>query len=204
MSMDTRLAAAVVHDIKNALGVLEGMLAALAQQPTREQAGSAQEMCATLRERLIGFLTLYKASSQGLKPRVDAVNPEDFLNAVVRDNPSGRPDLKITIQAEGMPVLGFFDENLAGLAIAAALQNAVRFARSAIEIGCTMDSSGELVFTVRDDGPGLGAQEAKPSTGLGTALCTAIAEAHRKGGRCGAVTLEDHPAGGAVFTLRLP
>ncbi|OWW21478.1 sensor histidine kinase [Noviherbaspirillum denitrificans] len=202
--MDTRLAAAVVHDIKNALGVLEGMLAELAQQPTREQAGSAQAMCATLHERLIGFLTLYKASSQGLKARVDAVNPEDFLKAVIRDNPSGRADLKINIQAEGMPVLGFFDENLVGLAISAALQNAARFARTTIDVGCAMDPSGDLAFTVRDDGPGLGAKEDKPSTGLGTALCTAIAEAHRKGDRIGSVTLEDHSGGGAVFTLRLP
>ncbi|WP_420473830.1 sensor histidine kinase [Noviherbaspirillum sp. ST9] len=202
--MDTELTAAVVHDIKNALGVLEGMLAGLVQEPTREQAVSAQDMCTSLRERLIGFLTLYKASSQGLVARIDAVNPEDFLNAVVRDNPSGRAELKVTVNTQDMPVLGFFDENLVGLAMAAALQNATRFARSAIELGCVTEASGELVFSVRDDGPGLGAQENKPSTGLGTALCAAIAQAHQKGGRHGTVSLQDHQQGGALFTLRLP
>ncbi|HZW22817.1 sensor histidine kinase [Noviherbaspirillum sp.] len=202
--MDTRLAAAVVHDIKNALGVLEGTLAALAQAPSREQAETAQGMCSTLRDRLIGFLTLYKASSQGLVARIDAMNPEDFLNAVVRDNPTGRPELTVAVDARDMPVLGFFDENLVGLALAAALQNAARFARSRVELRCSMDDSGTLAFTVRDDGPGLGAQEDKPSTGLGTALCAAIAQAHRKGERCGMVSLKDHPQGGALFTLRLP
>jgi K+-sensing histidine kinase KdpD len=202
--MDTKLSAAVVHDIKNALGVLEGMLGALVQEPTREQAETAQEMCSGLRDRLIGFLTLYKASSQGLVARVDATNPEDFLNTVVRDNPSARPELKVIVNTQAMPVLGFFDENLVGLAIGAALQNAGRFARSTIELGCVMEESGELVFTVRDDGPGLGTQEDKPSTGLGTALCAAIAEAHRKGERHGSVSLQDHAQGGALFTLRLP
>lgn len=202
--MDNRLAAAVVHDIKNALGVLEGKLAELAQQPTREQAASAQEMCASLRDRMIGFLTLYKASSQGLVPNVEALNPEDFLNAVVRDNPCGRPELNVLVNTKDMPVIGFFDENLVGLAIGAALQNASRFARSTIELGCVPDPAGGLVFSVRDDGPGLGAKEEKPSTGLGTALCCAIAEAHRKAGRTGSVSLQDHARGGALFSLHLP
>lgn len=202
--MDTKLAAAVVHDIKNALGVLDGMLQELTVQPTKEQAASAQEMCSTLRDRLIGFLTLYKASSQGLTARIDAMNPEDFLNAVVRENATGRPDLEVVVNPDGMPVLGFFDENLVGLALGAALQNATRFARSRAEIRCAMEASGELVFTIRDDGPGLGAKEEKPSTGLGMALCETIAQAHRKGERTGSVSLDDHPQGGALFTLRLP
>lgn len=205
--MDTRLAAAVVHDIKNTLGVLEGMLQELTLHPSKEQATMAQEMCSALRDRLIGFLTLYKASSQGLSAQVDAMNPEDFLHALVRENVTGRPELKVIVNTQGMPVLGFFDENLVGLALAAALQNATRFARSAVELGCVMapgEPGGDLVFTVRDDGPGLGAKEEKPSTGLGMALCAVIAQAHRKGEKSGSVSLQDHPAGGAVFTLRLP
>lgn len=202
--MDNRLAAAVVHDIKNELGVLEGMLQALTQDPMREQAASAQEMCSMLRERLIGFLTLYKASSQGLTASIDATNPEDFLKGLVREYGAGRPDLSVQVRTKDMPVLGFFDENLVGLALGAALQNAMRFARSTIEIGCTIEPDGELVFSVRDDGPGLGTKEEKPSTGLGMALCAAIAQAHRKGDRSGSVQLQDGSQGGAVFTLRLP
>jgi K+-sensing histidine kinase KdpD len=204
MTMDNRLAAAVVHDIKNSLGVLEGMLQTLALDPTREQAASAQEMCSSLRERLIGFLTLYKASSQGLTASVDAMNPEDFLKGLVREYGAGRPDLSVQVQTRDMPVLGFFDEHLVGLALGAALQNAMRFARSAIEIGCTIEPDGDLMFTVHDDGPGLGTKEEKPSTGLGMALCEAIAQAHRKGGRSGSVLLQDASQGGAVFTMRLP
>lgn len=202
--MDIKLAAAIVHDIKNALGVLEGELHGMTVNPTSEQAVQAHGTCAGLRDKLIGFLTLYKASSQGLSARVEAVNPEDFLNGLVRNRANARPELRISVDTQDMPVLGFFDENLIGLALEAALQNATRFARSIIDIGCRKDGAGYLVFTIRDDGTGLGTKEEKPSTGLGMELCTAIAQAHCKGDKKGSVSLEDHAEGGAIFLLRLP
>ncbi len=202
--MDIKLAAVIVHDIKNALGVLEGELHDLTVNPTREQAVVAHETCTDLRDKLIGFLTLYKASSQGLSTRVEAVNPEDFLSGLIRNRANARPELRVSINTQNMPVLGFFDENLVGLALEAALQNATRFARSIIEIGCTKDDEGYLVFAIRDDGAGLGTQEEKPSTGLGMELCGAIAQAHCKGDKKGGVALDNHPQGGAVFQLRVP
>ena len=202
--MDIQLAAAIVHDIKNALGVLEGELRDMTSSPTSEQAVHAHETCTGLRDKLIGFLTLYKASSQGLSARVEAINPEDFLDGLVRHRANARPELRLSVHTQDMPVLGFFDENLVGLALEAALQNATRFARSAVEIGCGKDSEGYLLFTIRDDGDGLGAKEEKPSTGLGMELCMAIAQAHCKGDRTGSVSLADHPEGGAVFRMRLP
>lgn len=202
--MDIKLAAAIVHDIKNALGVLEGELLNMTSEPTRERAVSAHGNCTMLRERLIGFLTLYKASSQGLHAQVEALSPEDFLRALVRESTASQAGIDISVNVQGMPVLGFFDEHLVGLALEAALQNAARFARSAIEIGCTGEEGGGLVFSVRDDGPGLGAKEDKPSTGLGMELCQAIAQAHRRGDQCGSVSLQNHADGGAVFTLHLP
>lgn len=202
--MNPQLAAVIVHDLKNALGVLDGELHRMIDEPTRPMAEQAQRTCASLRDKLIGFLTLYKASSQGLKPRVEAVSPEDFLNALVREHAGGGPDLVVSIDARDMPQLGFFDEHLVGLALEAALQNATRFARSTIVIACTKDASGDLLFSIRDDGPGLGATEATPSTGLGMALCAAIAQAHRNGEREGGVSLHNGTDGGAVFTMRLP
>ncbi|HJV85953.1 MAG TPA: HAMP domain-containing sensor histidine kinase [Noviherbaspirillum sp.] len=202
--MDIKLAAVIIHDIKNALGVLEGELEDMTRSPTREQALLAHETCTSLHEKLIGFLTLYKASSQGLNARIEPVNPEDFLNGLLRVHAGGRPELRVTIDRRDMPILGFFDENLVGLALEAALQNATRFARTCIEIGCVKDDAGYLAFTVRDDGSGLGTKEEKPSTGLGMELCRAIAQAHRKGDQCGSVSLGNRPEGGAEFRLRVP
>lgn len=201
--MDAKLAAMIVHDLKNALGALEGELHGLTTELQHELALHAYQTCVSLREKLIGFLTLYKASSQGLSARIEAVSPEDFLRALLKHSTAGRPDLRILLDTTDMPALGFFDENLVGLALEAALQNATRFARSSIVVGCT-NRSGTLVFTIRDDGPGLGTKEDTPSTGLGMELCEAIAKAHCKGEMRGTAVLANAPEGGAWFELRLP
>jgi K+-sensing histidine kinase KdpD len=201
--MDAKLAALVLHDVKNALGVLEGMLGELARNETGGQAAQAHRNCIALREKLIGFLTLYKASSQGLLANIEAVGPEDFLRSIIRERVALEESCPVSMASGPMPMLGFFDEHLVGLALQAALQNAGRFAKSAIHIGCCRDNN-DLVFFVRDDGPGLGTQEAQPSTGLGMELCKTVAEAHRKDGRTGTVSICNQPGGGALFELRLP
>lgn len=202
--MDAKIAAVIVHDIKNALGILEGELQQLTVNTDREQAMQAHATCVSLRDKLIGFLTLYKASSQGLLARIESLSPEDFLNALVKQHVGSRANVHIVVETNDMPVLGFFDEHLVGLALEAALQNATRFARSTIWVGCRASANGGLLFTVRDDGDGLGAKDATPSTGLGIELCRAIADAHRNGDRSGSVVLDNAPEGGAIFTLYLP
>lgn len=201
--MDARLAAIIVHDLKNALGALEGELHALTTELQHDLAQHAHLTCVALREKLIGFLTLYKASSQGLSARIEAVNPEDFLVALLEQSSAGSSGLRISLDTADMPALGFFDENLVGLALEAALQNAARFARTSIVVACTKDAE-ELVFAIRDDGPGLGTKEDAPSTGLGMELCAAIAVAHNKGEKKGSAMLGNRSEGGALFELRLP
>jgi signal transduction histidine kinase len=201
--MDSRLAAIIVHDIKNALAVLEGELRQVVAAPEREGALHAHSTCLTLQDKLIGFLTLYKASSEGLVARIDAYCPEDFLRALVPQVSVIKPGITVSINTDDMPVVGFFDENLVALALEAALQNAMRFARSAIDLSCRQQD-GALVFTLRDDGAGIGAKEETTSTGLGMNLCNAIAEAHSKSGKRGRAVLADHPGGGALFELWLP
>lgn len=201
--MNAQLTAIIVHDLKNALGALEGELAGLASEPDRERAVHAHASCVELRDRLIGFLTLYKASAQGLTARAEAVSPDDFLRELLRHHATSRPDLRVSIDDRDMPAIAFFDEHLVGLALDAALQNTMRFARTTIEIGCRKNDGG-IAFTIQDDGAGLTAKEEKPSTGLGMALCAAIADAHCNETHRGSVALENGAGGGALFTLQLP
>lgn len=201
--MNPQLSAIIVHDLKNELGVLEGRLTALTVDLDQEHALQAHASCVALREKMIAFLTLYKAAERGLNPRIEAVNPEDFLKELIRNHSSLRPELKLMINSDAMPAIAFFDEHLVGLALDAALQNATRFAKSSIEVACSK-TAGEIVFTVRDDGPGPGATEEQTSTGLGMALCAAIAEAHSNDDRHGSVHLNTLADGGALFTMRLP
>lgn len=201
--MDPKLAAIIIHDIKNSLGVLEGELRRLSDDVPRAQ--QAHVTCLALQEKLIAFLTLYKADSQGLRAQVEAVSPLDFLEALAREQAVSRSsEIALTVDESDMPVIGFFDEHLVALALEAALQNAGRFARTRIVLGCRKHPEGGVIFTVRDDGPGIGSQEKKPSTGLGMDLCNAIATAHNKETRHGEARLSNHPDGGALFELCLP
>jgi signal transduction histidine kinase len=201
--MDPKLAAIIVHDIKNALAVLEGELRQMADAPDQSRAGHAHEICLNLQDKLVGFLTLYKASTQGLAADIQALAPEDFLVALIRQLSVARPDVALSVDKAGMPAVAFFDENLVTLALEAALQNALRFARSRIEVGC-VQRDGYLVFTVQDDGPGVGTKEKTASTGLGMDLCNVIAAAHVRGDAGGVAVLSNSAGGGALFELRLP
>ncbi|RXZ36133.1 sensor histidine kinase [Oxalobacteraceae bacterium CAVE-383] len=205
--MDPKLSAIIVHDIKNALAILEGELRqltdALGDKPERAQAGRAHTVCLNLQDKLIGFLTLYKASSQGLVAQIEDVSPHDFLDELIASSNIARAGITLALSPAAMPAVAFFDENLVTLALEAALQNAIRFARSRIEIGCT-ERDGLLVFSVRDDGPGIGTKEKIASTGLGMDLCNVIAAAHARDGSHGVAVLGNHPGGGALFELRLP
>lgn len=202
--MDPKLAAIIIHDIKNSLGVLEGELRRLSDDVPRVQ--QAHVTCLALQEKLIAFLTLYKADSQGLRAQVEAVSPLDFLQALLSEHASNRNGngVEIEVDDSGMPIIAFFDEHLVALALEAALQNASRFARTRIAVGCHKNPAGGVIFTVRDDGPGIGTQEKKQSTGLGMDLCNAIATAHNKENQHGEARLSNHPDGGALFELCLP
>ncbi|RBA24265.1 sensor histidine kinase [Herminiimonas fonticola] len=205
--MSPQLTAVIVHDLKNALGALEGQLSALTADLDHALAKQAHMSCIALREKLTGFLTLYKASEHGLNARIEAVSPDDFLQALIRHHPVvhsvERPAKQISINDDDMPTIAFFDEHLVGMALDAALQNALRFAKSEISIACAK-RDGYIVFTIQDDGPGLGTTEEKQSTGLGMALCEAIARAHQNEDRHGSTHLKTLANGGALFTLRLP
>ncbi|MHB1300432.1 MAG: sensor histidine kinase [Burkholderiales bacterium] len=197
--MDEKLTAAVVHDMKNALGVLEGQLAILCQN--NPEVAASHALCTSLRQKLIGFLTLYKGE---MTARISDVCPEDFL-AEVRDLvflPPDAPEIEMTV-SPNTPVIWFFDERLIQLALEAAIQNALRFARSRISLGARREGDF-LVFSVRDDGPGLGTVEEMPSTGLGTELCRTIAGAHVREGVKGHVSLANAAEGGALFEIWLP
>ena len=94
--------------------------------------------------------------------------------------------------------------------------NAIRYARSRVVIDIGLDQ-GDVVLTVVDDGPGLGAVDpdalferfyradmartpdgTQGGTGLGLSIVRALAQAHG-----GSAIAENDPSGGARFTVRL-
>jgi signal transduction histidine kinase len=201
------LIATVVHDLKNALGVLvqelESLQRAAAGGPLASETSHAHGIANELSARLIAFLTVHRAQSTGLTAATRDHNPDDFLNEVLAGLvlPQSAPAV-IVEPSHDAPAFWFFDAYLTRLALEAAIQNAVRFARSQIQLRAR-EQDGWLVLSVEDDGPGLGAV-GTPSTGLGTELCRSIAAAHVNAGKKGKVVLENRSEGGARFEIWLP
>jgi len=216
--MEQAISALVIHDIKNSLALLEADLEELnhrADMP--EEAHKAYQRCIELKGRLINFLTLYKHEHAGLKANFALVEVQEFLEDMISGSQSvamgskhghaievSVADDRIRIAAEVRHQgVASFDEYLVDVALESALNNAVRYAASRVDIWYEQEV-GRVKFFVLDDGPGLKAPPAgnpatPSSTGLGLALCNAVTEAH--GG--GSVSLTSAPGDGALFALEL-
>lgn len=205
--------ALIAHDLKNALGGLEAELSALSEAPTVERAQNAHLHCGDLRREFVNFLTLYGAETEGLRALCDDESPLELLQALrqswlQRLARTGSP-LSIVIEgADLAPPFWYFDRRLVQLALDAVIHNATRFARRQIRLSVCVNEHAEgreLVWIIRDDGPGLSQDSAcAHATGLGTSLCEAVAMAHTLGGRQGRVGLQSRPEGGALFEMHLP
>lgn len=210
----------VAHDLKNALGTLEAQLERLTAEPDPALAREAHRRCRDLRRRLVMLLTVQRGEADGALPCWPTdEDPLDLLRAAARDAAESAaatgpgPAPRIDVDPAGAPPFWTLDPRLVRLALDAALDNARRFARARIVLQAAVDD-GRLVLAVLDDGPGPAATgaagDAPHGTGLGTALCRAVAQAHVAGDRTGDVGLDDHglpgPDGrpGGRFRLRLP
>jgi signal transduction histidine kinase len=207
--MEAESFALIAHDLKNALGSLEGELESLIDDPSPVMVHSAYMHCTELRRQFIQFLTVYGAR-EALHARCEDESPIELLEALHRMGQIRRlstpnaPKVALRID-EGAPAFWFFDRRLVQLALEAAFHNASRFAKTVVTTSLR-EEDGYLVFMVDDDGPGLGAHDpSKHSTGLGTELCESVANVHHCGDRRGKVKLLNRPdGGGARFELWLP
>ena len=132
-------------------------------------------------------------------------SPAAFLASLAQlaSRPEGAP-LQLVLTPPPPP-FWYFDARLVRLALEAALHNAWRFARTQVWLSAQAQAGG-LSLVVEDDGAGLGAKDpsAQSSTGLGMALCAAVARAHRREALAGRVSLAPRAGGGTRFELWLP
>jgi signal transduction histidine kinase len=215
----SQILALIAHDLKNALGGLEGELERLRDAPDAAAATQAHAHCQGLREQFVQFLTLYGAEQGQLRALCEDESPQGLLDHMCvrwRQRLSLAPHpLEITVEVPcDPPPFWYLDVRLVHMALDAAIHNASRFARNRITLSCAQQDADDhrwLALTVADDGPGLGAandHDRDHATGLGSALCQAIAEAHVLG-RCRGRTLlgpldAQSPGLGTRFVLSLP
>jgi signal transduction histidine kinase len=194
------------HDLKNQLGGLESRLLALNDSLPHPDVAEALAHCQALRQEWVAYLTVYAAQTEGLVAVLSDESPADLLQATARRQtlPAGLT-LQVTA-GEDLPGFAFVDPRLLRLALDAALHNAQRFARSTITLAARAQGGGVL-WTIEDDGPGpQGGSDnsSDTATGLGLALCEAVAQAHHRGEQRGWSRLSAMSTGGARFELWLP
>lgn len=200
------LYAAVVHDVKNQLAELALRLG--------ERSDAQREMVITLNaaRRLSEMLLVYRQEQEQLRVNSDSVDAGDFLAIVAAEYRELFPDLEIDIDDAKAPAFTFFDDALVRMALANAMHNACRAARSRVKL-TAYEQNKMLVLQVTDDGEGYPESVLRhggesPSvvsgrgTGLGLYLARKIAALHCLDNRCGRIELSNEA--GAVFRMFLP
>jgi len=208
------LYAALIHELKNELGLLSMALEAIPRHEVRHDAAvdAAQLQCQGVIERLQQALLVYKSANQPIHPVLDAWSPQDVVNEIAdRARALARGRLRVeSAVAPQVPEIGFFDRDLVEMALVNAVHNCLRYAQSRIRIEADMLEGG-LAFIVRDDSPGYpeailngeaGSGALSAGTGLGLQFSRLIAQGHDNRGRRGELRLSNDA--GAVFCLLLP
>lgn len=217
MNIDsTDMYAALMHELKNNLGLLTMTLDAIPLRGDVEHDGrldDARLLCQRSIERLRQALLIYKAGNRELHPVLDAYSPLDILRELHDTAQSLARDRLVveTLAGDRVPQIGFFDRSLVLMAMTNALHNSLAHARSRIRVEADM-VDGCLAFSVRDDSAGYpehilayghgGTDYALSGTGLGLKFARLIAEVHENQGRIGELRLFNE--NGAVFRLILP
>lgn len=212
----TEFYAALIHELKNSLGVLSMTLERIPLQNELEHdaaVDTARLLCQGVSDRLHQALLIYKAENGQIRPTLDAYSPHDLVQQIearARALAHGRLRIEVAL-AEDLPALWFFDRDLIEMALINAVHNALAHAQSVIRIEARV-TADRLALSVRDDSQGYpehilesvvdGRPYPATGTGLGLQFSRLIAQSHDNRGRLGELRLSNDS--GAVFSLLLP
>jgi signal transduction histidine kinase len=217
------LAALVVHDMRNPLAGLDGLLYVLAESTEGENheiIGEALTASRHLRGAVEDLLKIRLLEQNELTLAREPVALREVAEQAVAtlEGDARMRGLRIQVAGEGVVVAA--DAPLLRRAIENLLANALRYTRPRTTVDVEVsnsreDDSGEIA--VLDRGPGVPDDQKQQvftkyrravetrtpaqrvGTGLGLYLVKLASEAHG-----GTATVEDRPDGGAVFRIKLP
>lgn len=210
------LLSGISHDFRTPLTTIVGATTSLLEQAhALDAAAQRQLLRSVLREsRRLHALTstlldLTRMQEGALQPRFEWCPADELVQEVLRSLQPGLDGLAVQVAVDGEPPV-WCDPGLIERVLANLLDNAVRYTPAGGRIRIeSQHGPGRWTLCVADNGPGVppGAEQrifqkfvradaSRDGTGLGLALCAAIAELH--GG-----TIDAHNEGGAVFTLRI-
>lgn len=214
MSAMGSLVAGVAHEVRNPLFSISATVDALAS----ELGGRVEydEYAVLLRSQVARLTQLMRDLLDYGKPpllRPVAVQPGEVLKRVLRACavPAQQHGVELIEDPGGEPAELHADAVRLEQVLENLVQNAIQHSPRGTAVQVAVRAAdGVVELSVRDQGPGLQAEDIprlcepffsrrKGGTGLGLSIVQRIVEAHG-----GTLTAENGPAGGAVFTVRLP
>ncbi len=212
-----RFVADAAHELRTPLATLRATLEAAREQPGGPRVD--EELLAdmwqqTTRMSLLvdGLLLLARSDSGTAKVGAEPVDLDDVVTDVASATQVARGK-SLTRRVEPVQVVG--EPSLLELVVRNLLDNAMRHARSSVEVSLA-EQSGRAVLTVDDDGPGIPPRHRREvfrrfvrlddvrasgggGAGLGLAIVRQIVALHG-----GTVEISESPSGGARLRVFLP
>jgi signal transduction histidine kinase len=208
------IVARLAHDVRSplvtaagAIDVLQSVLPTDSDPEVRELVRRAVASLERV-ERTLGSTIEHARSGQSpLDPRELPLGPllHELLDTI--------PDAPGRVEVRGDPTLrAFADATALQRVLTNLLENALRYSTGPVDVRLRSDGTAAVV-EVRDRGPGLGpeaddlfrpfvrgaAATGQPGSGLGLATAAELVRRMR-----GELRAQDHPSGGAVFTVAVP
>lgn len=192
------------HELRTPLAALRAELDLARRGPrTERELRAALDSASVETDRLArlaaDLLVLSRSRSGRLPVRPEPIRVDDLLRHCATRFVAAAAERDVTIAVEAGEIDGHLDPARIRQAIDDLVDNALRFAESAVVLGAQLDKDGAGVrITVEDDGPGFAAEPPEGTSGLGLTIVRAIAEAHR-----GMLIIDSTPRG-ARAALVLP
>ncbi|MGR9115486.1 MAG: sensor histidine kinase [Gammaproteobacteria bacterium] len=214
--------ASSIHDIKNSLSHIRGLIKHLAKRNNNAEDSEFQQLeieANRMNSSLMQLLILYKIDSSLFKPVIDEFPVIDILADVAAQQESLLALNNIELMLEcPEDLMCYCDNALINTALISIINNAQRYCRKKILLSAHQTAQGGVCFCVEDDGKGYPenlkySQQAQSiesdfstgNTGLGLFFAVTIAQLHTQGSQKGYITTDnDSRLGGARFNLLLP
>lgn len=213
------MAAGIAHEIRNPLAAIQLYADMIGKdlrtedaQPGATCAANARKIAEAVR-RLNAIVTDVLSFAQEVTPNARTVSVTQLFDRAVESHRPAIDAAGVTVVRRDRPLGSMIhaDPDLLHQALLNTIRNAVEAmaaGRNGVLTLAARPEDGQVVLTVRDTGPGIGAADIdrlfnpffttrNTGTGLGLAIVHRIVDAH--GG-----TISVHNDGGAVFELRVP
>ncbi len=223
-SLRDALIGSVSHELRTPLASIVGSVSILAQSPAIKQDEHLLSLVQVMHREadrlnsdIQNLLDATRISSEGIRPRLEWVDPEDIINSAIARKQwllAGRP---VRLEIENDLPLVYVDPTMLENALSQLIGNAFKYSSRGTLISISAIQAGDAIqIKVIDQGDGLAADEPEkiferfyrsprhanvvPGSGLGLWIAKSLTEAF--GGRVRAFS--PGPGSGATLQIDLP